>query len=262
MSGMNEYLAVAYGTAAPEGQTADAADPEKVAHAELFCKLAAENGIDLSTMDDAEAQKMYSAFVTKLAEEEKKEKEEKEHGKEGKENPFAGKKAPPFGKKEEEKEAAARAEFAKQQEFSQKTAEADFIGRQMAHAFAQELRIIGGDTKTASATKAASAFSFAMTAGKPAPTAAAAKVAAASAQPSGKRKEAGALDKVAADLAFSMAVQHGLDKDTIGTKLAALLTLGPVETVKTAGLTDFEEVKSVRALELLEQIGCDVTWTA
>lgn len=120
--GMNEQLAAAYGT------VSDQENQEKLAEAEFFCKLAAENGVDLTQLPEAEVTSLWNDFQAKIAEAEKEE----------------GKKAPPFGKKDEKdedekKEAAAR-EFAMQKEAQAKIAEADYLGRVMAHAFAQESR--------------------------------------------------------------------------------------------------------------------------
>lgn len=146
--GMNPTLAAMYNThgagdAATEEQT-------KIAHLELFCKAAAAQGIDLSQLDDETKGSLYADFTAKLAAEEGEEEGEEEGGEE------EGKKPPPKeegeGEGEEEgegdeKEAAARAEYAAMQEWQEKNAQADFLGRRMAHAFWDEYNEISKEAR-------------------------------------------------------------------------------------------------------------------
>lgn len=140
MSGMNTFLSEAYGTAAPQGHS----EQEKVAAAYDFLdKLASADGIDISALSDADVEKVANFYFNKLAEEEaaaeaapaeeKKEKKEEE-ATEGKKNEL------PQQVTDGEKQAMAE------------MGEADFLGRQMAHAFVQELDTI---QKTAMAAQAA-----------------------------------------------------------------------------------------------------------
>jgi hypothetical protein len=116
---MNAFLAEHYGTNG--GASAAQDDFEKQASVELFCKLASEEGIDLNSLSDAQVQGLYDGWLNKEAEEEKKEEEKKvEKAKE---------------EHEEKKESAA------------KFAEADFLGRVMAHSFAQESEKIAWSAK-------------------------------------------------------------------------------------------------------------------
>lgn len=117
---MDEQLAAIYGT----GQTSayDENDLQKVAAAELLVKLAEEQGVDLNQFSEQEIAGMITDLY-KTAEEEGEKKEEK------KENPFAAKAEEKKEEKGEEKEKEAQAKFA----------EADFLGRVMAHAMVQEL---------------------------------------------------------------------------------------------------------------------------
>lgn len=258
MSGMKDYLKVAFGD---QGQAEVPADSEKVAHMQMFCKLAADNGVDLSTLNDEQVNSMLSTFVAKLASDEghEEKKDEKEHM------------APPFGKKHEdekkEKEAAAQREFAAQKEWSEKLAEADHLGRTMARSYADELQKLAG-VKIDGTTKAAGAFAAAM------------KVAGkeekeekkehekeekehehGKAPPFGK-KEASALDEMAAFRAVEMAIEAGLDKELTIRKIAAVLELGPPESTKLAAAESYAQGRDIRALELLEAAGFPVTWTA
>ena len=129
---MNSHLAHMYNTlgageAAAEEQT-------KVASLDLFAKAAAAEQIQLSELSPEDQNNLYSQFCEKLAQ------EGEEGGEEGgeKKSPFPPKKKEEEEEKDEEKESAARAEFVAQQEWQQKTAEADYLGRQMAHSFWNE----------------------------------------------------------------------------------------------------------------------------
>lgn len=121
---MNPHLAAMYNThgageVLQEEQT-------KIASLELFAKTAAAEGIDLSTLSPEDQNALYSQFVEKLAMEHEGEGEKKEPPKKDEDDD------------EEDKEAAARAELAQTQDWQQKVAEADFLGRTMAHAFWNE----------------------------------------------------------------------------------------------------------------------------
>lgn len=114
---MDEQLAQIYGT---NQGTYDEEDLQKTAAAELLVKLAEEQGVDLSQFNDDEIAELITELYsgeTKTAEDKKDEKKE-EHEK---------KETPAEEKKEEAKEKAA---------------EADFLGRVMAHAMVQELNSI------------------------------------------------------------------------------------------------------------------------
>ena len=135
MPGMNEFLAQAYGTAAP---TQEPSEQEKVAAAyEFLDKLASKDGIDISTLNDADVEKVASFYFQKLAEEEEKKEEEEE--------------APPAPPAEEKKNELPPEFTDPEKKAMAEMGEADFLGRQMAHAFVQELDTI---QKTAMAEQA------------------------------------------------------------------------------------------------------------
>lgn len=114
---MDAQLAAIYGTGnEPEGN-----DLEKMAAAELLVKLAEEEGVDLSRFSDQEVAGMI-ADLYKQAE-------------------FPPKKDE--GKKEEKKEEHEKGESPeKEKKEEEKVAEADFLGRVMAHSMVHELREI------------------------------------------------------------------------------------------------------------------------
>jgi len=128
---MNLDLAQMYGTPGyEEAASAQQEDMSKVAQAELFAKLAADNNIDLQQLSDEQISQLWGdTFGVKLAEEEEEEEEEKEE------------------EEEEKKKESAAQEFllkkAAAEEWQAKLAEADYLGRVMAHSYVQELGQIG-----------------------------------------------------------------------------------------------------------------------
>lgn len=115
MNDIHEVLAAHYGNVpAPSNE-----DLEKQAQVELFAKLAADRGIDLEQLAPEQIQYLFDQTFAKVAEEEKK--DEKEN---------------PFNKKVEE----AKKEHEEKKEAMAKIAEADYLGRVMAHSMVSELR--------------------------------------------------------------------------------------------------------------------------
>ena len=246
MSGMNEFLAQAYGTAQPQ-QTADA---EKVAQAELFAKMAAENGIDLNALNDNQITELWNATFAKTAGEEK---QAAEHGHKHKHHG------------EKKAEAEALAQWTQTKEAQAKFAEADFFGRQMAHAYVAELR------------KIASEGGFNFLEGQKEAAMPPALAAALAKKDGGEKKEepkkdekkdekkeekkeasikaspTSALTQVSAALAVEKAAAAGFDRDEASKRIAAVLTLGFNEAnTKVAAAAEFPQAKEIRALELLE----------
>lgn len=126
---MNMDLAAMYGT--PGGPSEE--DLEKTAQMELFVKLAAENNIDLSQYTDDEVAQLWDETFKGAQEGEGEgEKKPKKNGEDEEEE-----------EEEQEKESAALAEFAEQQEWQEKVAEMDYLGRLMAHSYVNELNEIG-----------------------------------------------------------------------------------------------------------------------
>jgi hypothetical protein len=141
MSDMNQFLAQYYGTTAGTDDTlaekTASEQAQEEANLELFAKMAHENGIDLEKLSEEQVLELYNATFDKVAEEDK---------------------APPFAKKdddkddgkkdEDEKKAAAEAEFTEKKAAAEKIAEADFLGRVMAHAYVNEMRKIASAAET------------------------------------------------------------------------------------------------------------------
>lgn len=296
---MNLNLATMYGT--PGAEAVAAEEQEKVAQTELFCKLAADNGIDLNQFNDEQIQELWNSTFTKTAEEEKDKKEnpfaKKEEGKE-----HEGKESKKEEEKEHEKEAAAQAEFEATKVAQAKLAEADYLGRLMAHAYVNELGQIGsamGQDKEAAAKEASKASELLARfkghaggaaeklkehAGKlkghaeqgaekakshvkshPASYAGGAGAAggAAAGYAAGHHKKASALDEIAAELAVEKAAAAGWNAEEAAERLGAALTLGSLsDSEKVASAANYGEAREIRALELLEAVGYPINWDA
>lgn len=132
MSGMNEFLAQYYGTnqSAEQEKTASAEEQQ----IELFAKLAAENGIDLEKLSDEQVEQLYNDTFKTASDDEGEKKEEK------KDEPSDDK---------EEKKAQIEADLAEKKASQEKVAEADFLGRVMAHAYVNEMRKIAAAAEPA-----------------------------------------------------------------------------------------------------------------
>lgn len=114
---ITSMLGAAYGTLEPQGE-----DLEKEAQIELFAKLAADEGIDLESMTESEVEQLWDATFTKSAADDSEEEEDEDD-------------------EDEEKKmaAAAQAEYEAQRADQEKIAEADFMGRVMAHSMMAEI---------------------------------------------------------------------------------------------------------------------------
>jgi len=114
MSGMNQFLSEYFGTGAPDND-----EIQKQAQVEMFLKLAEEEGIDIDQLSDAQVEELYASTFG-----------EEDGGEEVDEDGL---------------EVQAMAEWAQQKEAADKFAEAEFMGRTMAHAYVSELNKIAGN---------------------------------------------------------------------------------------------------------------------
>ena len=233
---MNMDLAAVYNT--PGGPSQE--DIEKAAEATMFAKLAADNNIDLNQLNDEQVLELYNQTFSKEAEgvppqfakkdggDEKKEEKKEEKKDEG------GKAACPA---DGDKEAAAR-EFELQKEAQVKLAEADYLGRVMAHSFTQELGLIGDSmNKEAAPTESPAVVELSL------------------------GKEASALDKLAAKHAMVKAAKAGHDVGDTQRRIEAIFTLGVKPSEKVASAENVQQGTEIRALELLEQAGFEINWS-
>jgi len=113
---MNLDLAAMYGTPGAESAIEE---QEKIAQAELFAKLAADNGIDLNQLGDEQIAELWDGTFGKTAGDDKDEDDD-----------------------EDDKSKKAAAEFYAVKEAHDKVAEADYLGRVMAHSFTSEMEQI------------------------------------------------------------------------------------------------------------------------
>jgi len=135
---MNPVLAAAYGHARNQEQV------DQQAVYDALDKLASADGYDISQMSDAQVQATFQHYLKKVAAEEA---------------PADAPPAPPFPPKKEEKDEEKKDEKKdegppmndEEKKAAAEMAEADLLGRQMAHAFVNELDVI---QKTAAAAQA------------------------------------------------------------------------------------------------------------
>jgi hypothetical protein len=289
---MNQQLASLYGTPGAQSE-----DLTKVAEAELFTKLAAENGINVDDLTDEQVQYLWDeTFGTKTAGEEPPAEEAKKEDEDEKED-------------EEKKEAAAR-EHAVKLAHAQEEAHAHYLGQVMAHSYVAELSKIAaareaseaeaggdGEDKTASGLGKAMAVrdavkggagkakdvitgknwrgmgktvsgspldnfkkkEIAKTVGAGAAAAGAAVGAGAGAKKAfGKKKESSALDALAMEHAVKIAADANFDVEEAVARIEAVATLGLGESTKVA--STLPEQTHIRALEFLEAAGYPVQW--
>ena len=110
---MNSALAQMYGTGG-----VDTEEQEKIANLELFAKLAAQHNIDLSSLSDEQVQELYAqTFDTEMPKTASDDEDDED---------------------KEDKKAKAEEYVEEKKAFQEKFAEADLMGRVMAHAFVQE----------------------------------------------------------------------------------------------------------------------------
>jgi hypothetical protein len=291
---MNLNLAAMYGTpgASSEEQT-------KLAEAELFSKLAAENGIDLNQLSNEQIQELWSVTFSKTAEEDEKKDDEKDEDE----------------KEEEKKEAAAREHGVKLAQ-AEEESRAHYLGQVMAHSYVAELSKIAaareagetvespeldkeaampaalknalGKVKSVAGAGADKAKAFGSKAKefgakgvaktkevggkavshvkehKGAYGAGAAGVGGAGAGFAagrfGKKKESSVLDGLALEAAVKIAHADGrFDLDEVAEKVSAVAILGLEESTKLAATA--EQQVEIRALEYLEAAGYPVEWS-
>lgn len=271
---LDMFLGQFYGTtestkeASATGATTE--DQEKVAMFDLFIKVATEQGVDLGSMDNAAIDALYAKFEDGV----------KQASAQEPAAPVAAPAQEQVAEKTAEQLAleAAQAEHAEKVAAAEKLAEADFLGRQMAHAFVDELKKVaaaekaaefppakddkgdkGDEKKDDKAPPFAKKDDEKKDEKKEASVADAAKAAQAKLASSN-------FDVVAANYGVELVkAAGGSDEDvqTAGRKLASVLELGlNKESVKTAGIADFKQAVHVRALELLETAGYKVDWNA
>lgn len=152
------------------------------------------------------------------------------------------------------KEASPRAvrEYEEKRAAAAKLSEADFLGRQMAHAYVDELRkIAADDEKKAPPFEKKKKEKETENEDEAAPE---------------KKASDASFDQLAVERAYEMVhafnktAEAGYDLAVAAQRLSAVYTLGLPETTKTASAATFTQARDVRALEYLEAAGYPVTW--
>lgn len=271
MASMNDTLAEIFGTSKVASAPAPTPeDLEKQAQISFFTDLCVSKNIDVSRLSDDQANELFkTAMDIKAAAEE-------EASPEGK-----AKKA----KDEEDaksKEAsvavlnAASAEYQEKRAAAVKVAEADAMGRIMAHAYVDELKKIAGEMPPAFAAAMAGKGKDEKKPedGKDEKKDEDEKKKEASARAAAlitefeKTKSASAatpgtpsLDEVAGNHAIDMLKAAGVDPQLAYDRINAVHTLGVPDGQKVASAASLEDAVRVRALEYCEAAGFPVDWT-
>ena len=252
---MNEWLAQVYNTnGAAEQQTEET---QKLASAELFAKVASKHGLDLSQMSAEEKGQLYATVFPEEA--------AKLAAVDGTAPEAAPAAAPAAADDGETKMAAAAEHWQEKRASQEKYAEADLMGRVMAHSFTDELGKIktamhGEDhdddddkdkDKDKGDKKMPPPFTKKDGGDKE-------EEKDGSAMP--KNANAAAFEELAARRAIEMAKQAEYDGDKAFQLINAVFTLGLSESEKVASVQNFEDGLHIRALEYLEAAKFPVNW--
>lgn len=272
MSGANDMsstLGEVFGTTKVASATPE--DLEKTAQQEFFVGLCQEQGIDIAQLNDDQVEELWkTAMEIKAAEFPPNfGKKDEAKGKDGKEDKEKAEKESKEKEAAAAKLAAAESEFLQKRAAVEKIAEAEAMGRIMAHSFVAELNKIAeknempppfgkkddkdgkekkeGEEKEASAAEKAAAL---VTAFQTAKTAAAAQ--GSTTTPN--------FDEQAALHAIELLKEAGINEELAFNKVNAAYILGLSESVKLASAPDLKTGLHVRALEICEAAGFQVTW--
>lgn len=242
---ISDVLSEIYGTNQTQEQpTMDpkVAELSKEAQVELFLKLAEDNKIDLNKLSEEQIQTLFNETFNPT------------------EQKTAEAPAAPAAQQEQVNPELAKVAEAAEQEwlvkraYAEKFAEADAMGRTMAHALVNELNKIAGARESASKAGKADAPCD-KDAARPAETAPVA------AKKKGEEKKASAMDILAGNFAVAKLAEAGWPVEEAVAKIEAVLTLGaPQERSKMAAANSFEGSVEIRALELCDLAGFPVEW--
>lgn len=295
---MNTWLAEMFGTApaAPAASTGQ----EKTAQLELFAKLAADEGVDLTTLSPQQVDALYRETFGKQAEEGESEAAEEHEESETSE--------------EEKVEEAAKEEHEEKKAQVAKLAEAELMGQVMAHSFVRELNDIeksasrlgdavgavrgaasraGGAVRGAE-SRASESVGRRLSRGRMPEGVGIGGVGSATSEgkeligkahrslgrkviggaagvgavgtgggvvaAKSRKKEASAFELLAAQNAVKVAAAAGYDADQAHKLVESVYNLGLAESEKVAYVEDTSNAIHVRSLEYLEQAGYPVNW--
>ena len=257
---VSDSLAQVYGNTKTASHSSE--DAKKLAETQLFVGLCKSAGIDPTHLTDAQINKLWKAAADEMPPAAEKKEEKK----------------PEEKKEEEAKKEAAVKEWALKRELQEKIAEADALGRVMAHAYAQELKKIaefppgfmpGGGAppaekkeekkeeheskETPAEEKKEEEKKKESQAKAEALIAEFAKKASGSTTPN--------LDEQAALQAIAMLKQAGVDEQLAYARVNAVFTLGLEESAKIASAKTADDAQTLRALEFCEAAKFPVDWS-
>lgn len=252
---IHALLGEVYGTTKTAAAAPTSEDMAKQANLEFFSSLVQSRGIDLALLTDDQATDLYKVAMEFKGKEEGKDKEKGEKAKEEEAKKEASAKIV----------AAANDELTEKRAAAAKIAEADFLGRTMAHAFADESQKIaaklagemppqfgkkpeGKEEKKEESEDDKKKEASARTA---------ALIAELTKSASGATPNA---DLVAAEHALALLKEAGIADDVAFQRINAVHTLGLPASTKIASAGSNEEAIQTRALEYCEAAGFPVNW--
>lgn len=244
---MDQFLAKYYGTGTEP--TPPAGEVEKVASVEVFAKMAADANVDLTKLSKAQVIDLWNQTFP-----------EAQIKKEAEAAPAApaAPPAPDAEKVAADMKAAAEKELQEKQAAAEKFAEADFLGRVMAHAYVNELKKIAGEMPPQFAKKDEKEHQAHEKAETKAEEKKEEKV------EKKEEKKASALDELAYQDALKKVAEAGLDPEVAAQRLQAVYVLTggelPNGTKVAAANGNVETAVQIRALELLEAAGYPINW--
>jgi hypothetical protein len=258
---MSTILFETYGTNKTASHTAE--DQQKVAEAELFLGLCKNAGIDPQHLTDEQIGVLWKAASGEDKGEKPMDKKKEEEAKKG-----------------EEKKASATREWQEKRAMAEKVAEADSLGRIMAHAYVDELKKIGSSNKVAELPPQFMKNVKGKGDEKPEEK-----------KPEGKSEDKGdkdedekkkesqdranaliaklasgtsstpSLDEQSALHAVEILKQAGYDANVAMSRINAIHTLGLPESSKIASASTADDAVVVRSLEYCEAAGFPVDWS-
>jgi hypothetical protein len=245
---MTELLGSVYGTAGHSDE-----DRDKRAQAEFFTNLCKQGGIQIEHLTDDQVKRLWKVAMEEMDKGEPEKKEDKK--KEG----------------EEEKSAAARREWQEKRAAAEKIAEADALGRIMAHAYVAELRKIAEEAEKKDKGEVPPQFLKEESKGddkkedkgegEKKESQARAEHLLARLGKTAQASSTTSLDELAAEHAVELLKGAGMDAELARSRVGAVYTLGLGESTKIASAESFERAIVLRALEFCEAAGAPVDWS-
>lgn len=260
---MSTILGEVYGTT-QQGHSEE--DQQKLAQAEFFSGLCKQAGVQIEHLTDEQVKQLWKVAMDGRPEgaepEPDKKKSEKREG------------------DEHEKKAAAAREWEEKRAAAEKIAEADALGRIMAHAYVDELvkiseassksehgkggvppQLLKRDEKKDKKEEDEEGEKKESQARATALIERLSKTASPTASSSPATSTTTNLDEVAGNHAIDLLKEAGVGPDVATARINAVYTLGLAESTKIASADSFDRAVTLRALEFCESAGFPVDWS-